>query len=182
MKHRSGSFGKEIKEKRVEKAFKVISRLHKEGVLEEYAIGGAIATIYYTEPFATYDVDIFFIPPEEQGIIVLTPFYDFLAKEGYKTDKEFILIGETPIQFIPAATALEKEAVRHAVPVKYKDIQVNILRPEYLIAIFLRVFRLKDREKIVRLLEQTKIDEKLLSDILTRHGLKEKFENFRGER
>jgi len=40
---------------------------------------------------------------------------------------------------------------------------------------------LKDRKKIVRLLEQTEIDEKLLSDILTRHGLKEKFEDFRGE-
>ena len=44
------------------------------------------------------------------------------------------------------------------------------------------VFRLKDSGKIVRLLEQTEIDKKLLSDILTRHGLKGKFENFTGER
>ncbi len=166
----------------MEQAFKVISTMHQEGVLKEYAIGGAIATIYYTEPFATYDVDIFFIPPEDQGLLVLTPFYEFCTKRGYKTDKEYILIGDTPIQFLPAATALEKEAVQQAVPVKYKNIQINILRPEYLIAIFLHVFRLKDREKIVRLLEQTAIDEKLLSGILTRHGLKEKLENFKGER
>lgn len=166
----------------MDKALKVISRLHKEGVLEEYAIGGAIATIYYTEPFATFVVDIFFIPPEEQGILVLTPFYDYLNKKGYKTHKEYILIGETPIQFIPAATALEKEAVQNAVVVSYKNVKVNILRPEYLIAIFLSVYRLKDREKIVKLIEQTKIDRKLLTEILLRHGLKEKFENFRGER
>jgi hypothetical protein len=83
---------------------------------------------------------------------------------------------------LPAATELEKEAVQHAIAVTYKNIQVNVLRPEYLIAIFLRVFRLKDREKIVRLLEQAEIDQNLLSDILTRHGLKEKFENFTGER
>lgn len=166
----------------MDKALKVISRLHKEGVLEEYAIGGAIATIYYTEPFATFDVDIFFIPPEEQGILVLTPFYDYLNKKGYKTHKEYILIGETPIQFIPAATALEKEAVQNAVVVSYKNVKVNILRLEYLIAIFLSVYRLKDREKIVKLIEQTKIDRKLLTEILLRHGLKEKFENFRGER
>jgi hypothetical protein len=134
----------------MEKALRVINRMHKEGVLKEYAIGGAIATIYYTEPFATNDVDI--------------------------------LIDETPIQFLPAATELEKEAVQHAIAVTYKNIQVNVLRPEYLIAIFLRVFRLKDREKIVRLLEQAEIDQNLLSDILTRHGLKEKFENFTGER
>jgi len=156
--------------------------MHEEGVLKEYAIGGAIATIYYTEPFATNDVDIFFIPPEEQGLLVLTPFYEFCTQAGYKTYKEYILIDETPIQFLPAATELEKEAVQHAVPVTYKNIQVNVLRPEYLIAIFLRVFRLKDQEKIVRLLEQTEIDKNLLSDILTRHGLKEKFENFTGER
>jgi hypothetical protein len=165
----------------MERAFKIINEMHSEGVLEEYAIGGAIATIYYTEPFATNDVDIFFIPPEEKGIIVLTPFYEFCTQKGYKTDKEYIMIGETPIQFIPAGTALEQEAVQHAVSVKYKDIQVNILQPEYLIAIFLSVFRLKDREKIVRLIEQTEIDMKFLSDILTRYGLKEKFENFRGK-
>lgn len=165
----------------MEKAFKVISAMHEEGVLEEYAIGGAIATIYYTEPFATNDVDIFFIPPEEQELLVLTPFYEFCKKRGYKTDKEYILIGDTPIQFLPAATELEKEAVKHAVPVRYKNIQVKILRPEYLIAIFLHVFRLKDREKIVRLLEQTEIDKELLWDILTRHGLTQKFENFIGE-
>lgn len=166
----------------MEKALKVISKMHKEGVLKEYAIGRAIATIYYTESFATNDVDIFFIPPEEQGLLVLTPFYEFCTQKGYKTYKEYILIGETPIQFLPAATELEKEAVQHAVPVRYKNIQVNILRPEYLIAIFLRVFRLKNKGKIVRLLEQTEIDKKLLSDILTRHSLKEKFKNFTGER
>ncbi|MEW6203646.1 MAG: hypothetical protein AB1546_16865 [bacterium] len=165
----------------MEKALKVISRMHEEGILEEYAIGGAIATIYYTEPFTTHDVDIFFIPPEEQGIIRLTPFYDFLLKKGYKTDKEYILIGETPIQFIPATTELEREAVKHAVSVRYKNFKVKILRPEYLIAIFLRVFRLKDREKIVRLLEQTKINKMRLIDILKRHGLKKKFEDFAGE-
>ena len=166
----------------MDKALKVISRLHKEGVLAEYAIGDAIATIYYTEPFATYDVDIFFIPLEEKGILVLTLFYDFLTKKGYKTHKEYILIDETPIQFIPASTALEKEAVQHAVAVKYKNIKVNILRPEYLIAIFLSVFRLKDREKIAKLMEQTKIDMKLLTEILLRYSLKEKFENFNGVR
>ena len=165
----------------MEKAFKVISAMYKEGILKEYAIGGAIATIYYTEPFTTNDVDIFFIPPEEQNLLILTPFYEFCKKRGYKTEKEYIMIDDTPIQFLPAATSLEKEAVQHAVFVKYKNIQVKILRPEYLIAIFLHVFRLKDREKIARLLDQTEIDRKLLLDILVRHGLKEKFENFAGE-
>ena len=69
----------------------------------------------------------FFIPPEEQGLLVLTPFYEFCMKRGYKTDKEYILIGETPIQFLPAATALEKEALQHAVPVRYKNISFSLI-------------------------------------------------------
>lgn len=156
--------------------------MHEEGILENYAIGGAIATIYYTEPFTTRDVDIFFVPPEERGILLLTPFYDYLFKKGHKTDKEHILIGETPIQFLPATTELEREAVQHAVSVPYKGSKVKILRPEYLIAIALCVFRLKDREKIVKLLEQAKIDKTLLADILKRHGLKKKFKSFQGAR
>ncbi len=166
----------------MERALKVISKMAEEGILEDYAIGGAIATIYYTEPFTTRDVDIFFIPPEERGILLLTPFYDFLLRKGYVTEKEYVLIGETPIQFLPATTELERESVQNAISVDYKNSKVKIIRPEYLIAIFLRVFRLKDREKIVRLLKQTKIDEKLLSDILKRHGLKKKFDSLKGAR
>ena len=33
------------------------------GLIEDWALGGALAAIYYVEPFATYDADIFFIRP-----------------------------------------------------------------------------------------------------------------------
>ncbi len=165
-------------EKNIEKVFKVINKMYQEGVLKNYAIGGAVATIYYTEPFATKDIDIFFIPPEKEGLISLTPFYDFLLKKGYNTYKEYIIIGETPVHFIPAATDLEKEAVENAISVKYKNIEVKILKPEYLIAIFLRVHRPKDKYKLVRLLDQTKIDKTFLKDILQRYRLDKKFNEF----
>jgi hypothetical protein len=29
-------------------------------LIEDWALGGALAAIYYIEPFATYDADIFF--------------------------------------------------------------------------------------------------------------------------
>ena len=31
------------------------------GLIEDYALGGALAAIYYVEPFTTYDADIFFV-------------------------------------------------------------------------------------------------------------------------
>jgi len=162
----------------VERVFKVIKKMYQEGILKDYAVGGAVATIYYTEPFATKDIDIFFIPPEEDEIIILTPFYDFLLKKGYKTYKEYIMIGDTPVQFIPTATLLEKEAVEKAISVKYKSVDIKILRPEYLVAIFLKVFRPKDRDKLIRLLDQVKIDKALLHDVLSRHNLDKKFNDF----
>jgi len=163
----------------LEEAFRVIHRMYKEGVLKDYAIGGAVATIYYTEPFDTEDIDIFFIPPEKEKIIVLTPFYDWLLrKKKYKIYKEYILIGQTPIQFIPAATELEKEGVKNAVIVSYKGIELKILRPEYLIAIFLQVYRRKDIAKLIKLFEEAKIERNLLMKILTKYGLRKKFEDF----
>ena len=152
--------------------------MYEEGTLKDYAVGGAVVTIYYTEPFATQDVDVFFIPSEEDKIIILTPFYDFFLKKGYKTYKEYIMIGDTPVQFIPTATELEKEAVEKAISVKYKDVDIKILRAEYLVAIFLKVFRPKDRDKLIRLLDQVKIDKTLLNDILSRHNLDKNFDDF----
>jgi hypothetical protein len=38
---------------------KTINRMVKRGVIEEYAIDGAIAAIYYLEPFDTADLDVF---------------------------------------------------------------------------------------------------------------------------
>jgi len=152
--------------------------MYQKGILKDYAIAGAIATIYYTEPFATQDIDIFFIPPEKEGLILLTPFYDFLLRKGYKTYKEYIMIGNTPVQFIPATTDLEKKAVENAIVVKYRNVDVKVLRPEYLIAIFLQVYRPKDREKLIKLLDQANIDRALLSDILERHHLGKKFKDF----
>ena len=167
-----------MKDRELKRVFKIINRMSQKGILKNYAIGGAIATIYYTEPFATKDIDIFFIPPEREGLILLTPFYDFLLKKGYRTYKEYIMIGDTPIQFIPASTELEKEAVENAILVKYRNIGVRVLRPEYLVAIFLRVYRPKDRDKLIRLLDQAKINKTVLRNVLTRHNLDKKFDDF----
>jgi hypothetical protein len=32
------------------------------GFIRDYALGGALAAIYYTEPVTTYDADIIFVP------------------------------------------------------------------------------------------------------------------------
>ena len=36
------------------------------GLIEDYALGDALAAIYYVEPFTTYDADIIFVAAENK--------------------------------------------------------------------------------------------------------------------
>ena len=158
---------------------KIINELKKKGLIEEYAIGGGIAAIFYVEPILTYDLDVFIIPPgkeKQKKLILLSPITDYLEDKGYNWKGEHIIIEGMPVQFIPV-DKLEEAAVRKAKEIKYEDVRTKVVAPEYLIAILLRAGRKKDIEKIEKLLEQTKIDLKQLKNILDKYGLSDKFKN-----
>lgn len=161
----------------MEKTIKVINKLQKEGLIKEYAIGGGIATIFYVEPFLTYDLDVFIIPSEkgeEKNLILLSPISDYLEDKGYSWKGKHIIIEGVPVQFIPV-DKLEEEAVRNAKEIKYEGVETKVMTPEYLIPILLRAGRKKDIEKIEKLLDQTKIDMKKLKGILHKYDLDKKF-------
>ena len=163
----------------MEGTIKVINELEEKGLVKKYAIGGGIATIFYVEPILTYDLDIFFIPvTEEKELDLLSSIYNYLKIKGCSIDKEHIIIEGIPVQFIPVYNELIKEAVENAVDHRYKKTDTRILKAEYLIAIMLQTFRAKDKEKIIKFVDEAKIDEKSLKDILKRYGLIEKFERF----
>ena len=128
--------------------------------------------------FFTVGADIMFIPVDEEKskINPLSPIYEYLVeKKGYKTWQEYIIVEGITCQFIPVGHKLELEAVPNADEELYEDVKTRVLKPEYLIAIYVHADRRKDREKISRLFEQYDIDEDLLEDILKRHGLYEKY-------
>jgi hypothetical protein len=162
----------------VEKTLKLIRELKEKKVFRDFSIGGGIATLYYIEPLLTYDLDIFFIPIED-SIDVLAPIYDYLKKQGFKAKKEYVLIEGVPVQFIPVYNDLVKEAVQSSVEVKYGRVKTRILRLEYLIAIMLQTYRPKDRERLVKIFEEAKIDLRFLKNILKRYGLHKKYLQFK---
>ena len=41
--------------------FRAANELVSAGLIEDYALGGALAAIYYVEPFTTYDANIIFV-------------------------------------------------------------------------------------------------------------------------
>ena len=53
----------------IEKTIAVINKMVVDGIIENYALGGATAVIFYTEPIATQDVDIFIHVPAEESVL-----------------------------------------------------------------------------------------------------------------
>jgi len=91
----------------------------------------------------------------------------------------WIMIEGVPVDIFPA-DPLEKEAIEQAQEVEYEGVKTKVIVPEYLIALFLRAGRDKDRRKIEMLLEQCQIDKERLQKILSQYGLDEKFREFEG--
>jgi len=163
----------------MEKTLGVLNRLVHANLVEKYALGGAFALLFYTEPALTYDLDVFLFLPRSQSskkIIDLGPIYSFLRSLGYRVDKEHILIEGVPVQLIPAYNSLVEEAVQKAKVKKYQGVSTKVLSLEHLLALMIQTGRVKDKERIPPLLQGCKIDKKNLGKILERHHLKEKWE------
>jgi predicted nucleotidyltransferase len=163
---------------KVEKTLKVIRELKDKHIIQDFAIGGGVAVLYYTEPVLTYDLDIFFIPVEKK-LDVLSTIYTYLKEKGYKPRKEHVQIEGVPVQFIPVYNELVEEAVQNAPKVNYGRLKTQVIGLEYLVAIMLQVYRAKDRERLIKIFEETDLKPKVLRQILEKFELKEKYDDFR---
>jgi len=161
----------------MEKTLAVIEDLVKKGIVKKYAVGGGIAAIFYIESILTYDIDIFFIPADkDQNLLALSSIYKYLKERGYQPEKEYITIEGIPVQFLPVFNELVEEAVNEAASTLYKDIETKVMKLEYLIAIMLQTNRPKDRERVIKALNEGKIDRALLNKILNKFELKTRLE------
>jgi hypothetical protein len=153
-------------------------QLRDEGFFADYAIGGGVATLFYTEPFATVDVDVFALIPVQGGLYDLSPIYSRLQELGFRAEGQYILVGEQPVQLMVPPSELEEDALREATWHDVDDTRVRVFRAEHLLAIYLRIGRAKDLLKIQALLNQAKLDRTLLSEIITRHQLEVLWNDF----
>jgi len=166
----------------MERVLQVINGMEAAGVIDNYAIGGGIAAIYYIEPYDTDDLDIF-VPVSavaigNAGLISLEPIYSHLTQMGYEASREGVLIEDWLVQFIPTFHPIQVEALQNTVHVKYGETETKIFSAEYLAAELLRSGRLKDQARVLALLGTGKLDKDLFHDIIRRHGLTEKWAAF----
>ena len=155
-------------------ALRALNDLKAEGVIEEYAVAGALAIVFWTEPVATYDLDVLvFLPGEEGSLVSLESIYRWASARGYPADKEHIIVEGIPTQFIVSPGELADEAIETAAALDYEGVPVRVALPEYLIALYLvpEARTAKRRERAGMLLEWPGLNRSRLDDILKRHGI-----------
>jgi hypothetical protein len=145
--------------------------LEAEHFIADYAIGGAIAAIFYIEPFATFDIDLFYKPVNDALDAGIPAIFERLRQLGWTVEGDHLLCRNFPVQFL-AGSSLTSEAVENALVTEYQGVQTKVFRPEYVVAIAVQVGRPKDRSRIAQMLEQADIDRSYLAQILDRYRLK----------
>lgn len=161
----------------MKRALEVLNQLVAEGVILDYAIGGAMGATFYLEPISTMDLDVFVLFTDETSLAPLQPIYHALDGMGFKPDeyeRECVNIGGTPVQFLPVYNPLLAEALENARTINYDGIPTKVLGPEHLAAICVQTGRLKDKLRVQMFLEWESFDKGRFMDILARHGLSEK--------
>lgn len=152
--------------------FRVLNEMKAEGIVQDYAVGGAMAVLFYAEPTRTYDLDVFVLLSSSDGILVnLSPMYDWLEARGFEPEAEHVMIHGVPVQLIPAYNELVEQAVKEARQLDYDTVPVRVTPPEHLIALAFQTGGQRRRERAFQLLETTDIDRDALEGLLSRHGI-----------
>lgn len=167
-----------IKEE-IQQALRMANEMEAKGIIGKYAIGGSIGTIYWTEAFATKDLDLFLRLPISSGGLLLMPFMSYLAEQGFQFINQFVKIGNLLVDFLGVYNPLTEEALDNAVEIEVFEVPSRVFRAEYLMAIALQTGRAQDLEKIMRLYEQSDFDGAFLEKIIEQHNLSGKWNEFK---
>ena len=155
----------------------LLSRLKAEGVIHDYAIGGAVAVSLWAEPVATQDLDVIVtIAGDAHLLDPLRPLLDWFNQHGHTLDGEHVLIAGVPVQFLVAWSPLVREAVATAAETVYDPADpqsptIRLIQPTYLVAMWQMdqgADTPRRREHTARLREAGLVDEILLTELLSK--------------
>lgn len=150
------------------------------GVVSRYALGGAVAATFYIEPFATEDVDVFVVLDAQPGrlLVSLDTVFAFLRDRGARVEGEHLVIGSWPVQFLPATTALQRDALQSATVVDVEGQPVRVLSAEHLAAIALDTSRPKDKVRLQQFLEWARFDRQRFDTLVAKYDLGAKWAQY----
>jgi len=164
----------------IKETIQAINQMQADGVIERYAIGGAVGATFYLEPVATLDVDVFIAFRPEAGRLLASPqpIFDYLKARGGTMEGEYIVVAGWPIQFLPASGPLLEEALAQAVEKNVAGTPARLFTAEHLAAIALHTGRAKDKARLLQFVETGALDAARFQEILSRHGLQSTWQRF----
>lgn len=157
----------------LEPVVRVLNEMVTDGVLVDYAIGGAVAAIFWGEPIDTSDLDVFVVVPGSGVLVSLGPLYAWLVERGYELEEDHVYIENMPVQFLAAPPGLGDEAIEEAETVKVGRTHAWIVTPEYLIAMWLSgsAASPKRKARAAAMVESGLADRKKLRSVLAKYGI-----------
>lgn len=163
------------------KVIEIINGMAADGVVETYAIGGAVGATFYLEPVATFDLDVFVHVRADPAspLMSLSPMYDYLKARGGLVEGEHITIAGWPVQLLPPISPLVDEALAQAVDRDVEGTPARVFSAEHLAAISLQTGRAKDKARLLQFLEERALDGKRFESIVERHGLRSAWDRFK---
>lgn len=170
------------------KTIEVVVKLAEKGAIERYAIAGAVAALNYIQPTLTDDLDILVsiahFEKHQSGLILLTPIEKALAEMGYteRSDVGYVIDG-WPVQFLPVASELDEEALERAIELEIDltgdaPLKARCLRAEHVVAIAVKLGRLKDLARVQAFLEEEAVNLAALRGVLQKHNLMSNWQSF----
>src|SRR5207247_9638031 len=132
---------------KISEVLSTINRMKADGVIDRYAIGGAVGATFYLEPVATLDVDVFvaFCPEQGQLLASPKPIFDYLAARGCAMSGKYVMIAGWSVQFLSPTGPLIEGALAKATEADVEGVPARVFRAEPRAAIGLQTGRAKDR-------------------------------------
>src|SRR5262245_22700143 len=130
------------------RTIKVVTELAEKQAIGSYAIAGTVAASHYMQPMLRADLDILVsvdvFQRRTSGSLLLGPIEKALADMGYteRTSVGYEIEG-WPVQFLPAASPLDEEALEQAIDVDVAQpseapLKARCLRAEHVVAVALK--------------------------------------------
>jgi len=164
----------------IKEVITTINQMQTDGVIDRYAIGGAVGATFYLEPVATLDVDVFVTFRSGPGNLLVNPqpIFAYLKARGGTMEGEYIVVGGWPVQFLPPGTPLVAEALQEAGERDVDGTRARVFTAEHLAAIALQTGRARDKARLLQFIEAGALDAGRFQDILARHGLVDAWQKF----
>ena len=161
--------------------FELLNAMVNDGLFVNYALGGAVAASSYIEPASTQDIDIFVVlqPYPGSSLLTVEPINEYLRSKGAVSDGEYMVYSGWPLHFLPPKNSLYKRRLPARKGLTTMVLKRGCLALEHLAAIALETGRRKDKNRLADFVESSQMDMGTFEDILQRHSLKGKYEEWK---